>query len=221
MLPQLRPGGRLSCRIDNSGAPYPAADMNSPTRINRNASGGSDGRGLLDRALAVVGAGTPVVAPSIGEHHVGIAPGNVQARCRAARWKRRLPPCRRHLRVSRRHRREDRGMCRPGDNAGRRHRCPVPCAALGRDRCGSSTPRHCRTRAGAMQFTPEIRAMVASGDVFAIEPHDDARTAAMPGESRDRTSAGPLRAAMTLAGHLFEEASGRLAAFANARDHAA
>ena len=195
--------------------------MNPPTRINRNPSGGSDGRGLLDRALAMIGAGTPAVAPAIGELDVGIAPGNVQATCRAARWKRRLHPCRRHLRVSRRHRREDQGLCRPGDNAGARRSCSEPCAALGRGRCGSSTPHHSRTRAGAMQLMPEIRAVVASGDVLAIEPHDDARTADIPGESRNRTSADPLRAAMTLAGHRFEEASGRSAAFANARDHGA
>ena len=221
MLLQMRPGGRLSCRIDNSGAPYPAADMNPQTRIKRIAGGSFDGWGLVDHVLATVGAGTPVVAPAIGEHDVGVAPGIVQARCRASRRKRRLHPCRQHLRVSRRRRLEDQGSCRLGDYAGRRHRCSEPCASLWRDRCSSTTPRHRRTRAGAMQFMLDIRAMVVSGDVFAIEPHDDARTAAMPGEGRNRTSAGPLRAAMTLAGHRFEEASGRPAAFASARDHVA
>ncbi|MDE0523858.1 MAG: hypothetical protein OXH79_18080 [Boseongicola sp.] len=72
-----------------------------------------------------------------------------------------------------------------------------------------------------MKFMLEIRAMAVSGGVFANEPPDDVPILAMPGECRKRTSADHLRAAMTLEDHRFEEASGRLAPIADARDHAA
>ena len=195
--------------------------MNPSTRINRIACGGCDGRGLVDRALAMVGAGTPVVAPAIGAHDVCIASGTVAARCRAARWRWRPHPSRRDLRISRRHRRAVRGICRPVDNAERRHRCSEPRAVPGRGRSGSSTHRLCRTRADAMQFLPDVRAMAATADVFAYGLPDDARTVAMPGESRKRISAEHLLATTTVEDHRFEVMSGRLAALADARGHAA
>ena len=220
MLPPLRLHGRLPRRIDNSGAPYPAVDMNRTTRINRVARAGCDGRGYLDRALAIVGAGMPVAASAIGEHDVGIASGTVEARCLAIRWSCRPHPCCRNLRVSRRHRREARETCRPVDIAGMRHLCSGPRAVPVPDCPGSSTPRLCRSRADATQFMLDIRAMAESGDAFASEP-PDVRTVAMSGESRRRASDGRFRAAMTREDHRFEEASGRLAALADARDHAA
>lgn len=67
---------------------------------------------------------------------------------------------------------------------------------------------------GAMYVMLDIRATGMSGNDFANRLLDEERIAVMPGESFGAASAGHLRVALTIADAEFEEAIGRLAAFA-------
>lgn len=67
---------------------------------------------------------------------------------------------------------------------------------------------------GAMYLMLDIRATGLSGNEFAARLLDEERIAVMPGESFGQAAAGHLRVAMTIPDAAFEQALGRLAAFA-------